>query len=109
MHESISSQVPVHITRHRSNTIQRKPKHVILRTIPTVHSHDLSLFHAQLFDQPVANTRDALEELAVRPRFVLEDEEGVVRLTLCLFFENLNIISMTYYNGCTARSVEQTW
>lgn len=82
VHQALTRQIPIHETRNSPNRIQRKPQHQILRTIPPINRHHLPHLNPKLINQPIPNFRDAIEELAIRPRLAFEDEERVVGLFL---------------------------
>ena len=79
MHQRVPSQIIVQEARYRSNTLQRPPKHQILRAIPTIQCHNFASLNPQILHQPIAHASHQLEELAIRVVPALKAEELLVR------------------------------
>ena len=79
MYKPSTSQVPVNEAYTRANRVERKPKHQIFRTIASIDRHNFSNLHTQVTHEPITNPNDRVEELSIRPRLALKDQERMVR------------------------------
>ena len=80
MYQARPGQVPVNKARHCSNSIEGKPQHQVLWTVPTINGNYLVDTDTQIIHEPVPNSYDAVEELPVCPCLAFEDEEWAIWL-----------------------------
>lgn len=71
----------------RSDPLQRKPQHQILRAVRPVQCNHLIPLYAQIFHQPVPHPLQLREELPVRPRPSIVIEKRSIGLVAGVVFE----------------------
>jgi hypothetical protein len=80
MHQSCPCKIPIDEAWYRSNGIEPKPEHQILRTVSAIDSNHFIHSNTHVIHQPVPDACDAIEELSVCPCLPFEYEKRMVRL-----------------------------
>jgi hypothetical protein len=108
--KTLPGKIIVYEAGNCPNTFKSMPHHHIFRAIAAVQSNNVAPLDPEVMNHPIADSRNAVEELCVCPLAIFEYEKYLVwSIAQCLIFKDMESEQAISSNLLLQESLGRKW